>query len=135
MWFYIEKCETMDKLIRFINKYGHTSSCWPFETYRIEPATDWISSYLVLSRDDNWEWDWKDWHLPIPRLISKEYGFIKWLVENDKIDFEPIMKKEIWYWRSVEWVRGYETYNLENALLMLLSISNSPIEDLISYLK
>ena len=126
----------MDKLIRFINEYGHTSSCWPFETYRIEPATDWISSYLVLSRDDNWEWDWKDWHLPIPRLISKEYGFIKWLVDNDKINLYMLDSKA----HNTDII--IELYKYENLkdkdskrLLMLLSISDTPIEDLISYLK
>ena len=113
----------MDKLIRFINEYGHTSSCWPFETYRIEPATEWNSSYLVLSRDDNWEWDWKSWYLEVPRLISKEYWFIKWLVENDKIDLSKLyhdMRLEFgdYYW-----------------LLMQLSISDTPIEDLLLYLK
>ena len=130
----------MDKLIRFINEYGHTSSCWPFETYRIEPATDWISSYLVLSRDDNWEWDWKDWHLPIPRLISKEYGFIKRLVENDKIDIEKIENSEYylidWFYyneRKKFWIEWLD--DVEKILLMLLSISDTPIEDLISYLK
>jgi len=123
----------MDKLIRFINEYGHTSSCWPFETYRIEPATEWNSSYLVLSRDDNWEWDWKSWYLEVPRLISKEYWFIKWLVENDKIDrvqktkeFRLQIELDDWYYWELWW---------EDRLLMLLSISDTPIEDLISYLK
>jgi len=123
----------MDKLIRFINEYGHTSSCWPFETYRIEPATDWISSYLVLSRDDNWEWDWKDWHLPIPRLISKEYGFIKRLVDNDKIDKKKLDETE----RRPMYVTNdmFSLYEVDECVIMLLSISNSPIDDLISYLK
>ena len=122
----------MDKLIRLINEYGHTNNCWPFQTCRIEPATEWGSSYLVLSRDDNWEWDWKDWHLTIPRLISKEYWFIWWLVENDKIDFNEVSKKEIESRLSiVMWWIFIET----NWVLMLLSISDTPIEDLISILK
>lgn len=133
----------MDKLIRFINEYGHTSSCWPFETYRIEPATDWISSYLVLSRDDNWEWDWKDWHLPVPRLISKEYGFIKRLVENDKIDIKKLVVKwemrSWWDFENKKWdeEEGEEIWNkyYSELCLMLLSISDTPTEDLISYLK
>jgi len=112
----------MEKLIRFINEYEKTSNCWPFETCRLEPATDYASSYLVLSWDDNWEWDWKDWHFPIPRLISKEYGFIKRLVENDKIDLDKVEFVG-------EWTTKYQS------LLMLLSISDTPIEDLISYLK
>ena len=66
-------------------------------------------------------------------IISKEYEFIKWLVDNDKIDLDKTWYKKAdfqevwnWDWRTVRW---YEM------LLMLLSISNSPIDDLISYLK
>ena len=126
----------MDKLIRFINEYGHTSSCWPFETYRIEPATDWISSYLVLSRDDNWEWDWKDWHLPVPRLISKEYGFIKRLVENDKIDLWKI--KKLYRKSNENSTHTYPIlydYSYDESLLMFLAIQDEPISFLISILK
>lgn len=123
----------MDKLIRFINEYGHTSNCWPFQTYRIEPATDYTSSYLVLSWDDDRVWDWKDWFLEVPRLISKEYGFIKRLVENDKINYKKLHWEE-WYYKLVDMC----DYNWElrcDVLLMLLSISDTPIEDLILYLK
>lgn len=121
----------MEKLIRFINEYGHTSACWPFETYRIEPAIEWYSSYLVLSRDDNWEWDWKDWHLPIPRLISKEYGFIWWLVDNDKIDFSRDWKyceKSI---EEFDWLFRTD----EDSLIMVLAIQDEPIDFLLSILK
>lgn len=123
----------MDKLIRFINEYGHTNNCWPFETYRIEPATEWNSSYLVLSRDDNWEWDWKDWHLTIPRLISKEYGFIKRLVDNDKIDKRAQVIKDVETWWSE--IKDVVLYDKHESLLMLLSISDTPIEFLCSILK
>lgn len=127
----------MDKLIRLINEYGHTNNCWPFQTCRIEPATKWESSYLVLSRDDNWEWDWKDWHLTITRLISKEYWFIKRLVEKDKIDTMKLEK--IWYEKTVygyDWqYREIVEYSDYEALLMLLSIQDEPIEFLVSILK
>jgi hypothetical protein len=33
------------------------------------------------------------WVLEVPRLISKEYGFIQRLVDNDKIDFDKLEKK------------------------------------------
>lgn len=124
----------MEKLIRFINEYGHTSACWPFETYRIEPATEWNSSYLVLKRDDNWEWDWKDWHLPIPRLISKEYGFIKRLIENDKIDRPKVWLKIKDLWDNYWWFAIYSWIHIE-CLLMLLSIQDKPIDFLISILE
>jgi len=126
----------MEKLIRLINEYGKTGNCWPFETCRLEPATDYASSYLVLSWDDNWEWDWKDWHLEIPRLISKEYGFIWWLVENDKIDLWKIKKL---YRKSNEHsTHTYPIlydYSYDESLLMYLSIQDEPIKFLISILK
>lgn len=67
--------------------------------------------------------------------------FIKWLVENDKINEDKIDSRlvryienhfdEDWYW--VE--SSYEDYPIYERLLMLLSISDTPIKDLVSYLK
>ena len=51
--------------------------------------------------------------------------FIKWLVENDKINFS---NTEFYFLER-------EQYTKEESILMLLSISSSPIEDLVSYLK
>ena len=74
-------------------------------------------------------------------IISKRFGFIKRLVDNDKIDKKKIDTRlvryveshydEEWYW--VE--NSYEDYELYECLLMLLAISDTPIEDLCSYLK
>ena len=63
---------------------------------------------------------WKDF-IELNRLIliSKEYEFIKWLVENDKIDESKIFCDQWLYY----------------SLLCKLAISDTPIEDLISYLK
>lgn len=68
--------------------------------------------------------------------ISKYYGFIKWLVENDKIDTTEIDKKI----RIYDYVDKYEEYeyvfpDIYESLLMLLAISDTPIEDLILFLK
>ena len=56
-------------------------------------------------------------------IISLKGGFIQWLVDNDKIDLSKLyhdMRLEFgdYYW-----------------LLMQLSISDTPIEDLLLYLK
>ena len=121
----------MEKLIELLNEYGKTSNCWPFETCRLEPATDYASSYLVLSWDDNWEWDWKDWHLEVPRLISKEYGFIWWLVENDKIDIESYCRIT-----SIERKWEKDVYRDEvDSLLMLLAVQDEPIRFLCEIIK
>ena len=58
-------------------------------------------------------------------IVSKEYGFIKWLVENDKID----MKKHFYDKMCCVW------YPDLNIVLCELAVSDTPIEDLISYLK
>jgi hypothetical protein len=66
------------------------------------------------------------------KIISKEYWFIKWLVENDKIDHWKLSNYIIdnkFFWDKIAELKEYET------LIMLLSISDTPIEDLISYLK
>jgi len=79
-------------------------------------------------RDNLWGYAYQ-WHSAVfPKelaesyIISARYGFIKWLVENDKIDLDKVEFVG-------EWTTKYQS------LLMLLSISDTPIEDLISYLK
>ena len=63
--------------------------------------------------------------------ISKEYGFIKWLVDNDKIDlWKLIMIKD-----EEQKVIVDIDNSRENTLLMLLAIQDEPIEFLISILK
>lgn len=83
------------------------------------------------------------------RIISKKFWFIKWLVENEKIDYKKIEKKiwieehkaefpitQYWYVYDMElWSISSGDYSDYESLLMLLSISNSPIEDLILYLE
>ena len=61
-------------------------------------------------------------------IISLKGGFIKWLVENDKIDIRKLEDKDAEY----SFHYSFEDYEV---LLMLLSISDEPISDLISYLK
>ena len=62
-------------------------------------------------------------------ICSKKFWFIKWLVENNKIDFE-------WKLNTLRFESLVDqTLDSYLALLMLLSISDTPIEDLISYLR
>jgi len=66
-------------------------------------------------------------------IISKKYEFIKWLVENNKIDLKEfhrlcwIINQDSEYWNCTP--QDYEQ------VIMYLSISDSPIEDLVSILK
>ena len=89
----------MEKLIELLNEYEKESN--------LKSEIFWEKSEFII--------------------ISKKFWFIKWLVENDKIDL----------WNNMLWIEWsiLDNYWYENWLLMLLSISDTPIEDLISYLK
>lgn len=74
-------------------------------------------------------WEAFSWDTANSVIISKSYGFIWWLVENDKIDRK---KYDRVYINTESWILGLKDYE---QLLMLLAISDTPIEDLILYLK
>ena len=99
----------MEKLIELLNEYA--KNIWYFN-------------------EEDLQWQVKAW------ILSKEFWFIEWLVEKDKIDTFRILEKRFdtqkWYERE-----HYHTVNEWNTdlLLMLLAISDTPIEDLILYLK
>lgn len=118
----------MEKLIELLNEY---------ENYLDTTDRDDIDVHF---RHINWA-EVRCFH-NYSLIISKRYLFIKWLVENDKIELHELSKKELSTWWSLEnnildeedtkenWIK-YWTENL----LMLLAISDTPIDDLISYLK
>ena len=94
-------------------------------------------------RVPEWEEKWQPWIIT-EQLISKKFWFIKWLVENDKIDLENLQCVFSWNinkWKTLmeetDWYERYEwtEYEATESLIMLLSISDTPIDDLISYLK
>lgn len=111
----------MEKLIELLNEYG-TQEEIKWKWYFVPNHIQWEGC-------DNSE-------CSDLLIISKKFWFIKWLVENDKIDLRKIKKL---YRKSNEhsihtYPIMYEYSDLES-LLMLLSISSSPIEDLLLYLK
>lgn len=84
----------------------------------------------------------------VSMIISKQFWFIEWLVENNKIEWETIWNYQsrtklrtlthtAWLWHDAEWKSELEYIKeaFTDGLLMILSISDTPIEDLISYLK
>jgi hypothetical protein len=85
-----------------------------------------------------WIWDYVWWHNKktienSDYIFTKKFWFIKWLVDNEKIDIHNIPPISI---TRGEEERAYnEPVMLDDSLLMLLSVSDTPIEDLVSYLK
>ena len=111
----------MEKLIELLNEY------------------DEIREYAEVDLEDE---------LISLKIISKWYWFIKRLVENDKIEWGTFWNYQsrtklrtlthtAWLWHDAEWKSELEYIKetFTDGLVMLLSISETPIEDLISYLK
>ena len=67
--------------------------------------------------------NWQSFHYTL--ILSKEYCFIKRLVENDKIEAHEIR------FDNYEWTE----FDKVDSTIMLLSIQDNPIEFLISILK
>ena len=105
----------MEKLIELLNEYNEIHNYAPIEYYDDETngfETNYVAFYKTCI------------------IISKQFWFIKWLVENDKIDLMKLKK----------WIEDNKFYcakwgKITNMLLMLLSIQDNPIEFLISILK
>ena len=109
---------TMEKLLNLLNEYE--SESWILKDKDI----------VKIGCDDYW--------LPCTDsykqcIISKSYWFIDWLVKNDKIDLDKVEQEAMgWfddespvYWKDIRTAR----------LIMMLSVSNNPISDLVYYLK
>ena len=97
--------------------------CGMVEEYRLELAKkSWIDMQLDVSLD----WYTMCWIHEII-LISKKFGFIKWLIENDKIDFRKLDDNPDWY--DINTNREYLDF------VALLSIQENPIDFLVSILK
>lgn len=102
-----------------------------------KPATEW--RYHKIRERSQWLFVWVIiWSALSERaskfcIIGKDYGFIKRLVNENKINFE-----KTWY-TKIEWVEtrngDLTTFTQYESLLMLLSIQNDPYWFLIHILK
>ena len=84
----------------------------------------------LLEEYPNWKWD----------LDSLKFlkPFIKWLVENDKIDLEKLdekaERKPQYTFIDDDWRLWFKQFEVYESLLMLLAIQENPIEFLCSVL-
>ena len=109
----------MEKLIKLLNEYNcnvlKRADEWKLKNSIEHPWTKYISLSSV--------WAWKIYLY----VISKEFWFIKRLVDNDKIDTLKLsMESDMWFG---------DKYYKEESLLMLLAISDNPIDLLCERLK
>ena len=115
----------MEKLVKLLNEYhfSWTEYVWYYldeEENRIYFRTKVVDKWLIDEQ-----------RISDERIISKKFWFIKWLVDNGKIDVESYCRIT-----SVERKWEKDVYRDEvDSLIMLLAISDTPIDDLISILK
>lgn len=67
-------------------------------------------------------------------MVSKQFWFIEWLVQNDKVEkaWQVIKDIDVWGSDTITWVDTYSDYE---SLLMLLSIQDEPVKFLSEMLK
>ena len=121
----------MEKLIELLNEYEEKVKKSDNIYYRYD---EW---WLFFIEEYEVEWDKykRKLYVHIPILISKSFWFIKWLVDNDKIDFKKFDGYSYNYLENPIWSDNYDTVRDYKTIIQWLSISDTPIEDLISYLK
>ena len=127
----------MEKLLKLLNEY---------EESRWNVIDDWLTDeereeWWAIEYEEN-RWREYKWHLRLANAntvaferdtfdyyaISQKYWFIKWLVDNDKIDLDEVAD------RMESWMNTDNSCDVAN-VIMDLSISKDPISDLISMLK
>jgi len=103
----------MEKLIELLNEYLDDGQERLYACYSLDEDFD------KFFHTKDWEWTIEE-----AQVISKKFWFIKWLVDNDKIDIKKAKEWEIMLSRTDE----------EN-IIWKLSIQDNPIEFLCSILK
>jgi len=106
----------MDKLIELLNER--------------EKTVNWVQYPWWCKEHLEYQCHW-------PRVINKRFWFIKWLVENDKIDREKFWNSETKSSKYSDFELSYDTprEDYTNTLLMELAIQDEPIQFLIRILR
>lgn len=130
---YIGMEKLIEKLIELLNKYDKPVD----EDERVYSEYSW--NFLRGEREDMER-------MSPEKLCGKKFWFIKWLVDNDKIDLDKLkdnisftmLTHSIWLW--CEWHTAHEWESIlkaiwTNAIIAYLSIQDNSLEFLISILK
>lgn len=118
----------MEKLLKLLNEFE-------------KEKKSWYTRKNIDSYDNCVYWVDSDWETEITMysdLYSKYYGFIKWLIDKDRINRNDIDRAELHNTHRLfeydYWVEDINKQYYEKTL-MLLAIQDNPIEFLISVLE
>lgn len=125
----------MEKLIELLREYIRSKyefwEYWVYLNKQNKLILEKQNCFMGYWLDEEWYEDIEFWESII---ISKQFEFIKWLVENDKINRKEVhekikeLGKDYWWFDIYSWIA-------ENCLLMLLAIQDEPIRFLCEILK
>ena len=121
----------MEKLIELLNEWQEKELWKAWAKYLM---FDWINKVFRLNNGCS---------LCQELVLSHRFCFVKWLVDNDKIDTSKVNDKNLNGYEIELRIRAVKELVADSEektvlylnLLMLLSISDTPIEDIILYLK
>jgi len=139
----------MEKLIELLNKFERETFPEEHEYVKFPDWTDDDWWYWYYREQPNmWENKWFNYSSRSDKrnceinqllIISREFWFIKWLVDNDKIVETEVRPIQIYdyEWKYCDDEFWYSWFNqwLYYEVIMELAISDKPIELLISMLK
>lgn len=106
----------MEKLIWLLNSFCREKR-WDYVVVRYREKEHSFDTFV----------EWKVDYMTDLYVVSKRCWFIEWLVENNKLNEEEI--RYVWCDDMQIYYKDYER------IIMALSISDNPIQDLISLLK
>lgn len=118
----------MEKLIELLNEFEIEKPARDY-TWRIEKQNETRLCWTEYT------WAYIDDEEAERIIISKKYKFIEWLVQNDKIDKYKVIELEHNWIRPFKLDNLYWEIKLEERLLMLLSIQDTPIDFLTKIIK
>jgi hypothetical protein len=124
----------MEKLIELLNEYEleREKSIETFKNLTLPLWERYLCQWdLVYEPVGDFNWEAAAWNTANYIVISKNYGFIKRLVDNDKIKYNKVPEYIYVSDYSFETIHKWMTDNI----LMWLAIQDEPIEFLISVLK
>ena len=121
----------MEKLVELLNEYEKSKYgiSWSYEL-EIDDETGEPTWWIIDSSEDYFEVT--SYYITM-KIISKRFWFIERLVKNDKIDLYKVEQEAMSWFTDESPVYWDEIWT--ERLIMMLSVSNNSISDLVYYLK
>ena len=121
----------MEKLIDLLNEFEKKER--KSEYYEWEKWIWWPNNLFRRdTRDEEWSHLYSD--TADSYVISKKFWFIRWLCDNNKINTDIVYQKGFLA-KTYDKDEAWECFEPYEEILMLLSISDEPIDFLCSILK